>query len=214
MFVTGSFVYAINTYWPVFTQNVYARPGNYTDIGVLGIQQGAGVMTGTLILAFITRRVKHLRIQLIIAIAWQVIWVGCLCTLTPTSKGAGEAFVYLGGIGVSWTIGICLVSISLGVPHKWLGAATGAANCFRLTGATVGLAAYSAILSSKIQGELTAQIVPAATAAGLPPSSDKAAIAAAQVFSATAYDKVPGINSNIIAAIRLAKEHAYINVYK
>lgn len=214
MFVTGSFVYAINTYWPVFTQNVYARPGNYTDIGVLGIQQGAGVMTGTLILAFVTRRVKHLRIQLIIAIAWQVIWVGCLCTLTPTSKGAGEAFVYLGGIGVSWTIGVCLVSISLAIPHKWIGAATGAANCFRLTGATIGLAVYSAILSSKITGELTAQVIPAANAAGLPPSSDKAASAAATVFSATAFDKVPGINSTIIAAIRLAKQEAYINVYK
>jgi hypothetical protein len=46
MFVTGSFVYAINTYWPIFSQNVYARPGNYTDIGVLGIEQGGGIMTG------------------------------------------------------------------------------------------------------------------------------------------------------------------------
>jgi len=214
MFVTGSFVYAINTYWPVFTQNVYARPGDFTDIGVLGIQQGAGVMTGTLILGFVTRRVKHLRIQLIIAIAWQVIWVGCLCTLTPTSKGAAEAFVYLGGIGVSWTIGVCLVSISLAIPHKWIGAATGAANCFRLTGATVGLAAYSAILSSKIGPELTAQIIPVANAAGLPPSSDTAVVAAAQVFSATAYAKVPGINNTIIAAVQLAKKWAYIAVYK
>jgi len=170
-------------------------------------------MTGTLILAFVTRRVKHLRIQLIIAIEWQVIWVGCLATLTPTSKGAGDAFVYLGGIGVSWTIGICLVSISLAIPHKWLGAATGAANCFRLTGATIGLAVYSAIFSSKIAEELAVEIVPAATAAGLPPSSDKA-IAAASVFSETAFNNVPGINANIIAAVRLAKQVAYINVFK
>jgi Fungal trichothecene efflux pump (TRI12) len=214
MFVTGSFVYAINSYWPVFAQNVYARPGNYTDIGILGIQQGAGVMTGCLILCFLTRRIKHLRIQLIIAISWQVIWVGCLTTLTPTSKGAGEAFVYLGGIGVSWTIGVCLTSISLAIPHKWIGAATGAANCFRLLGGTIGLAVYSAILSSKIQGELAAQIIPAANSAGLPASSDKAAVAAAQVFSATAFANVAGANSTIISAIRYAKAEAYINVYK
>lgn len=214
MFVTGSFVYAINSYWPVFAQNVYARPGNYTDIGILGIQQGAGVMTGCLILCFLTRRIKHLRIQLIIAISWQVIWVGCLCTLTPTSKGAGEAFVYLGGIGVSWTIGVCLTSISLAIPHKWIGAATGAANCFRLLGGTIGLAVYSAILSSKISGELAAEIIPAANAAGLPPSSGKAALAAAQVFSANAFANVPGVNSTIISAIRYAKAEAYINVYK
>jgi hypothetical protein len=214
MFVTGSFVYAINSYWPVFAQNVYARPGNYTDIGVLGIQQGAGVMTGCLILCFLTKRIKHLRIQLIVAISWQVIWVGCLCTLTPTSKGAAMAFIYLGGIGVSWTIGVCLTSISLAVPHKMIGAATGAANCFRLSGGTIGLAVYSAILASKITPELKAQIIPAANAAGLPPSSDAAALSAAAVFSATAFSKVPGINSTIITAIRYAKAEAYIDVYK
>ena len=109
---------------------------------------------------------------------------------------------------------MCVVSISLAVPHKWLGAATGAANCFRLTGATIGLAAYSSILASKIQGELAAKIIPAANAAGLPASSDKAAVAAAQVFTATGLNSVPGINPAIISVIRLAKAYAYIAVYK
>jgi hypothetical protein len=109
---------------------------------------------------------------------------------------------------------VCLVSISLAIPHKWIGAATGAANCFRLTGATIGLAVYSAILSSKIGPELSAKVISAANAAGLPPSSDKSVLAAAQVFSATAFNNVPGINPIIIAAARLAKQEAYISVFK
>jgi hypothetical protein len=135
-------------------------------------------------------------------------------SIVPYPDYLSDNSVYLGGIGVSWTIGVCLVSISVAIPHKWIGAATGAANCFRLTGATIGLAVYSAILSSKIQPELAARIIPAATAAGLPASSDKAALAAAGVFSATAFDKIPGINSTIIDVIRLAKKEAYISVFK
>jgi len=30
------------------------------------------------------------------------------------------------GIGVSWIIGVCLISVSLAIPHKWIGVATGA----------------------------------------------------------------------------------------
>jgi len=213
LFCSGFLVYSINSYWPIISQNVYARPGNYTDIGILGVFQGTGVMSGNFILIFIMKPLGHLKYQLMAALGWQAIWISVLALITPTSKGMAETFVCLGGIGVSWSIGVALVSISLSIGHEHIGVATGAANAMRLTGATVGLAAYSAILSSKIGPELAASVIPAAISAGLPPSSGSAVLAASQVFSATAYNNVPGITPAIIDAANLAKKWAYINVY-
>jgi len=214
LFCTGFLVYSINSYFILFAQNVYARPGNYTDVGVLGILQGAGVMTGNLILWFFTHRVGHLKWQICFALGYQALWVALLSLCTPNTKGMAEAFVYLGGIGVSWTIGTCLACVSFCCSHNLIGRATQSANCYRLVGATVGLAAYSAILAEKLAPALTAYIPPAAIAAGLPASSVPAVMTAASVFSATAYNSVPGINPDIIAAVQFAKESAYCSVFK
>ena len=122
------------------SQNVYAAPGNYTDVGVLGILQGAGVMTGNLILLFGVKRIGYLKWQVSFALGWQSLWIGLLCLCTPTSKGMAMAFVYLGGIGVSWTIGVCLACVSYARTHEMIGRATQSANAYRLVGGSVGLA--------------------------------------------------------------------------
>ena len=94
-----------------------------------------------------------------------------------------------------------------------IGLATGVLGSIRALGGAVAQALYVSILTNKITHYLPADVIPAATKAGLPASSLPDLFKAITAGTAAAFAKVPGITPQIEAAVSTAIRSAYVSSF-
>lgn len=92
-----------------------------------------------------------------------------------------------------------------------IGLATGVLGSIRSLSGSIATALYSSVLASELDKNLPKYVVPAATSAGLPESSVESLFAA---ITTGDFSTVPGITSEIIAAVCPALKTAYTNSFR
>lgn len=70
-------------------------------------------------------KIKHVHIQLILAVGMQTVFVGLLVLVTQDSIAMCLAFQFLATVPFSWITVACYTTVSLHIPHRDLGAAQG-----------------------------------------------------------------------------------------
>lgn len=136
-----------------------------------------------------------------------VIWGSLLALITPYNKAMIITFVALCQLSYGWAAYLSVTFTQLGVPQEMLGISGGLAGTARYAGGAVAAACYSSAISNGI-AKRGAELIPrAALDAGLPESS-LAQVVAAAGQGATALSKIPGVNQEVIEAVRTAYKYA------
>jgi hypothetical protein len=188
-----------------------------TEIGVMGLPNGAGQIIGGVILPALVHKMKYARVQIIVSLIFQTLFNGLYAYASPNHKGAWMAFQLFGQGCFGWMTICCYVIAGLHVPHRELGIATGLLGTFREGGGSVGNAIFSTILNSVASKKVAPQIAAAAVAAGFNPADLATLIPAAYnnaIGVPGAFAKVPGITPSIEAEVARAFKQAYGQAFR
>lgn len=136
----------------------------------------------------------------------------------PLNMNMTMAFIIVGSLFIGAMEGVALVTVTFPLrTQEDIGTAGGLSGSIRVFLSSVAVAIYSTTLTNRLALTIPANVIPAATAAGLPSSSISSLLSA--LSGATALDEtnVPGLTAQIIdvasLAYRLANSQAYSTVF-
>lgn len=206
----GSMVYySLTVMWPTIINTVYT-----TDVREVGWQSsvvGGGVLLGQTIAGFCISYVPKVKWQCIIASA---ISFAFMTALTSISSERWAATIALGTVvctAIGFVENISFPGVTLIWEPQDIGLATGVLGSIRGFGGAIAQALYLSVLGNEMAKKLPANVIPAATAAGLPESSLEALFAA---LTTGDFSGVPGITDSVIAAAAEAMKQAYVQSFK
>ncbi|KAL5377440.1 hypothetical protein DPSP01_009778 [Paraphaeosphaeria sporulosa] len=209
-FVVTMFYYATNVIYPTMISVFFTDATTDFRYGILlTLPQNLGLCFGAALLTIFGSKIGHWKWTLTASVTVMVVFGALLALGNPDRKGMMLAFVFLSMTGFGWAQYLSIAFIQFGVPQVELGISGGLAGVSRFAGGAIAISVYTTILTN-VQSTNAARLVPAAaTAAGLDPSSASALLAALPL-GADALAKVPGINSEIIAAAGAAFTQSYV----
>ena len=166
VFVSGMVYYSMAGLLPQGTLYVYSN--DPIQIGLIQLPNGIAQLIGACILPAISHKIKHLKLQVIIAMTVQTLFVALYSVAMPHRKATWMALQFFGQGCFGYITLLCYFIASLHVPLRELGIATGLIGTFRSAGGSVGNAIFNTILSSTVNDKLGPNIAAAAIAAGFP----------------------------------------------
>ncbi|ERT01333.1 transmembrane efflux protein [Sporothrix schenckii 1099-18] len=215
LFVSGMIWQAIVTLGPQGT--LYMFTNDPIDIGITMIPANFSGVLGGWILPSLVHRIKHVRVQILLALVIQTVFSGAYAAVVPTNKAAWSAMQLFGQSCFTWVTSLAYVASGLFVPVEELGLSAGLLGTFRSAGGSVGNAVFSTIMNSAVNRNLGANIVAAALGAGFNASAAAGSLNAlvpAVIENAVgvphAFDTVPG---GVSDAVKAATAAAFRNTY-
>lgn len=215
VFVSGMIFYSMSALLPAGALYMYST--NPTEIGLIELPNGFAQFFGGAILPMFSHRIKHLKLQIIVALVVQTLFVGLYATTVPHHKPSWMALQFVGQSPFGLITVICYVIAGLHVPLRELGIATGLIGTFRSAGGSVGNAVFSTIIRSALSGQLGKRITDAANSTGFP------ADGLAQLIPATiaagsgipgSFEGIQGLSPDTEAAVLEAFKQAYAHAYR
>jgi EmrB/QacA subfamily drug resistance transporter len=148
-FVLGTVLFGAIVFTPTFLQVVIGVSATASGLMLLPLMGGllvASIVSGRLITRW--GRYKPFPVA---GTGLLLVGFGLLATMSATSTLA-EASLYLAivGVGMGLTMQVVILAIQNAVPTHDLGAATSAAQLFRMIGGTLGLAAFGAVVNLRL----------------------------------------------------------------
>ena len=214
IFLLGMLYYSTAVLWPQQVAVLYTQKPS--DIGWYSSTVGmAGSIVGP-IAGWVFIRVGHARWVLTTTVFLLSVVSGAQAIVTPTSNIASTILTALiGGLVAAATV-ITTTMIQLGVPHEFIGVATGLAITMRSVGGSVATTIYSTVLSSRFKSYLVTDAAGPLAAAGVNPESVGPIIAA--LLSGSAHDPVlAGLSPEVLGlaaqGIKEAFAHSLRIVY-
>lgn len=218
IFVSGVVYFSMLALLPQATLYMYTI--DPIEIGIIQLPSGLGQMAFGGLASLFVGKIKHLKLQIIILMTIQSLFLALYSTVVPRNRTAWMAFQFF-GMGVFPLITVlCYVIAGLNVSIKHLGLASGLLGTFRSLGASVGITIFNTILNSLVPGQLGQRIVAVAVAEGLDPSLLPALIPATiqnavgvpNAFS-TLSSVTPAIQTELSTAFREAYAFAFRRVF-
>lgn len=166
VFVSGMVYYSMAGLLPQGTLYIYSN--DPTKIGLIQLPNGIAQLIGACILPAISHKIKHLKLQVIIAMTVQTLFIALYSVAMPHRMATWMALQFFGQGCFGYITLLCYFIASLHVPLRELGLATGLIGTFRSAGGSVGNAIFNTILSLTVNDKLGFNIVAAAIAAGFP----------------------------------------------
>jgi hypothetical protein len=193
-FVAGMLFYALQSWYPVFLTNVYAR--NEVDVGIWMMPFNAGInvggIGGSLLLPVVSPRIGT-RPILTFGVLMPFIFIPLMCIPSINQQWLATTFASLGGVGESLHLcngekrrldldifkvliheaGIGLIELTviiltqLAIDDEWIGFATGSLGLVRAMGGSTGTAIYTAIFHTKAEQLVPEYVAESASKAGL-----------------------------------------------
>jgi len=215
LFIAGMIWQAVTSLAPQATLYMYTNKP--IQIGITQIPQSMSGILGGWIMPSLVHKIKHVRIQIIVALVIQTVFTACYAAVIPHNKAAWMAFQFFGQACFTWVTTLAYVSSGLFVPQDELGVSAGLIGTFRSAGGSVGNAIFATILNSIINKKLGPNIAEVAIKRGFSPSGLGALIPAVienAVGVPFAFAKVPGITPEIIAATSEAFKDTYAYAFR
>jgi hypothetical protein len=218
LFLAGMIFFSMSSMLPQATTFVFdSRP---IHIGLIQLPNGFGQWIGGALIPAFMHKIKHIRWQLVTALAIQTIFTAAYAATIPNNKAAWMALQLFGNMCFAWATLCCYVTAGVNVPLRDLGIATGIIGTFRNTGGAVGIAIFGTIRNSVVGSQLGPRITEAALANGFPASGLAELIPAVQLAvlgepaSLLALPGVtPAVESATIAAFKGAYAYAFQRVF-
>ncbi|HTN79361.1 MAG TPA: MFS transporter, partial [Acidimicrobiales bacterium] len=162
MLLLGSMMFGASAFLPLFLQ--VCTGASATNSGLLLLPLMVGVTVTSIGAGRITAITGRYKIFPIIGTGLGVIGVAGLSQMTPdTSRVFSSASMLVLGLGMGMTMPTVVLAVQNAVDWKDLGVATGATTFFRSLGGAVGLAAYGAVMTARLNTELPQRLPPGTT---------------------------------------------------
>ena len=162
MLLIGSMMFGASAFLPLFFQ--VCTGASATNSGLLLLPLMAGVTITSIGAGRVTAITGRYKIFPVVGTGIAVLGVAGLSQMTADSSLAySSASMLVLGLGIGMTMPTIVLAVQNSVDWKDLGVATGATTFFRSLGGAVGLAAYGAVLTAKLNSELP-RLLPAGTA--------------------------------------------------
>ncbi len=159
MLLLGSMMFGASAFLPLFLQ--VCTGASATNSGLLLLPLMAGVTVTSIGAGRITAITGRYKIFPIIGTGLGVLGVAGLSQMSPdTSRVYSSASMLILGLGMGMTMPTVVLAVQNAVEWKDLGVATGATTFFRSLGGAVGLAAYGAVMTARLNSELPRLLPP------------------------------------------------------
>lgn len=214
-FVAGMVFYSMAVLLPQMTLYTYTNDG--IQIGVIMIPNGVGALVGGFVIPMFVHKVKHVRLQIVLALCIQTLFTALYSIATPGHKAAWMAFQFFGNGCFTWITVLLYLTVGLHVPQSYLGVGVGLIGTFRSAGGAVGTAIFNTILNSSINKNLANDIVAAALENGFPAEQLEQLVPAVienAVGVPFAFADLPDATVAVQAATQAAFRHAYAHAFQ
>jgi EmrB/QacA subfamily drug resistance transporter len=163
-FIVGLALFGGITYLPLFLQLVTGASA--TSSGLLLLPLMAGVLSSSIASGQMISRTGRYRVFPIAGTALMSLGFLLLSRIgASTPQGVVSADMVVLGLGVGLVMQVLVVAIQSSVDRGDLGVTTSSATFFRSVGGSVGVAAFGAVFSNRLSGDLARNLPPQALAA-------------------------------------------------
>lgn len=210
--LVGMLFYSTAVLWPLQVQTLYATDS--IKIGLYSAASGLGGFAFGGLFGVASRIFPHLRWQFVFVMLTLTILCGAQASVTATSNVGSTCivilvFAFVAGASVDST-----AMIQVGVPHEYIGVASGILVCSRSVGGAIGATIYTTILQNKVKAEIPIKIGIPLAKAGLPPTTIAAVIEAlasgnvaspalASLAPQLLFDAIEGLKQSYVSGFRL-----------
>jgi predicted MFS family arabinose efflux permease len=199
--LVGIAMFGAMVFLPVYLQAV--QGASATQSGLLVLPLMLGLMSMSVLSGRIISATGHYK-------SWPVAGMGIAAVGTfllsrmdvNTSRLMTSIFMVILGAGIGMVMQVLLLAVQNSVPHADLGVATSAVNFFRQMGATLGVAVFGAIFSSRLANELASKLPPGAVR-GINPTRLANGPAQIKALPPALRDIVVGALSNSLSVVFL-----------
>jgi EmrB/QacA subfamily drug resistance transporter len=158
-FLVGIAMFGAMVFLPLYLQAV--QGASATRSGLLIVPLMAGLMTMSVLSGRVISSTGRYKLWPVAGMALAALGTFLLSLMdVNTSRLEASIFMVVLGMGIGMTMQILLLAVQNSVPHADLGVATSAVNFFRQIGATLGVAVFGAIFSSRLGAELASRLPP------------------------------------------------------
>ncbi|KAF2101751.1 MFS general substrate transporter [Rhizodiscina lignyota] len=210
--IGASVYYAFAIIWPDMITGLYAEGHGHIWAGWASGVVGAGITLGEILAGFVKKKM-HWVIRFIFFTGCALLAAMASCTPdTPTRAIVilllGTTFIGANECLTSTCATICLDD------QREIGTALGIGGSSRSFFSTLCSTVYTVVLSNRLAKTIPSQVPPALIAAGLPPGSTEAFLAAYTNGTQAAFDAVPGLTPSILATGTRAYKFATADAYR
>ncbi len=152
-FVVGFAMFGAITYLPQYMQVV--KGASPTSSGLQLLPLMAGLLLTSMASGVLISRWGRYKVFPIVGTALMTVGMYLLSHLgVTTSTLAASAYMFVLGVGIGAVMQVLVIAVQNVVPYADLGVATSGATFFRSIGGSFGTAAFGAIFSSQLSGNL------------------------------------------------------------
>jgi EmrB/QacA subfamily drug resistance transporter len=162
-FGIGFALFGSVTFIPLYLQIVKGH--SPTGSGLLMTPMMLGVLATSTASGFLISRYGRYRVFPIAGTAVATVALYLLSTLgVETSTGVAAAYMLILGLGLGLVMQVLVLAAQNAVDYRLLGVATSGATLFRQVGGSIGVSAFGAIFTNRLDGELAHSLPPGAHA--------------------------------------------------
>lgn len=187
------------------------------EIGYIATAANMSGVIGGWILPTLVHKLKHIKIQFIVALVIQTAFTASYAAVVPNNKLGWTILPMFGQSCFTWLTVLSYVSSGLLVPQEDLGISAGVMGTFRSAGGSVGNAMFTTIMTSIVNRDLANNIAGAAIGAGYSPANLGALIPAViqnAVGVPFAFATVPDATQPVLVATAIAFKETYATAFR
>ncbi|SMQ51128.1 unnamed protein product [Zymoseptoria tritici ST99CH_3D7] len=177
VFVAGMMFYSMASILPQGT--LYMFTSDPIQIGLVALPNGFGQLLFGGCLTLLMGKIGHLKLQLIVLLTLQTLFIAVLAATIPDNKTAWSACQFFAVGPFTLLTLVCYVIAGLNVPLRHIGLASGLIGTSRSAGGSLGNAIFASILRGVVNPRLAPSIARVGLAAGLTPEDLQTFIPAA-----------------------------------
>ncbi|RVX68467.1 hypothetical protein B0A52_07890, partial [Exophiala mesophila] len=168
----------------------------------------------TVAAGFYVTKTKTIRVPLIVAMAFFVVFCATLASLNKSTPKNARGFAVFGGLGLGTALNALVVAAQLSTPPELIAVASGLMIGIRSFGGTVGLSIYSAIFSNTMGTQLPAKVLGATVPLGFDPQYAGQLLTALTSHDPALLEEIPGVTQEIIQAAANGVKDAYTIAFR
>ncbi|KAK9379740.1 trichothecene efflux pump [Kockiozyma suomiensis] len=209
VFLVGMVYYSTAVLWPQQVQRLYTT--SYIGIGLYSCTLSLSGAVFAPVAGYVFVKLRHARILFTVSVVGLTICAGAQASVSPTSYVGSTVLVAIIGALLSSITIISTTMAQLGVPHEYIGVASGLAITSRSVGGTIATVVYSAVLQNDVSKRIGPVVGTALAEAGLPSDEILNVLYALVEGRSSA---LASVSPSIIAAGEYALKLTYAHAFK